>query len=217
MIVSHTEQFKANRNTDLRLKKELVDSVLEFINMSSANGKCILCTKQPKLSNIEDTIEHKLCNFCISKIHTGTPLFSLKSRPPPKHSEIQRFLELAYGITGSPFSTTLECTAKTTSIEELEMSYIELKEFGKCTISEINEQLLLNMQEKIRRDVLKAVIKDQIRFKIRVFEEQLESLKDNYATALSSGNFEDSAEMKNVFFRIFESKIDLEERLGRCS
>jgi len=214
MIVTHTEKFKTLKSAYSHAKKMLVAPILEFVSLGKAGNGCVLCQEETKYG-IEGSIEERLCSFCILKIHTSRPLLCLSIRPPVEYVGMQQFLERMCGISGSSCTGLERGIDKVSTTDEVQSVYDSLRECDECRVPVLEGQLLTNMRQKIRQDAMNAAIRNQIRFKIKIFEEQLECLKDNYVTALGSGNFEDSAEMKSVFFRIFESKIDLEERLSR--
>ncbi|ELA42076.1 uncharacterized protein VICG_00925 [Vittaforma corneae ATCC 50505] len=242
MITTLTDQFLIARDRYLRIKKELVEFPLFFVNVSKPNKLCILCSgRLEKAHGLQNdlhaetlihgsvcsgscSIEDRLCKFCIEKLHSKNHLFCLRLLVPEEYVEIQRFVENICGI-GSTFCIEIEkLIGKRSSIEYINDVFCFLKdEYDKKTspcnqtaldYSSLDCSLIANYKEKLKDDNIKRLINNQIQFKIRIFEEQLESLRRNYTDAVMSGKFDDSNALRNMFFRIFESKIRLEEKLG---
>lgn len=226
MITTLTEQFILLRQGFSKTKKELVEHLLDFVNLTKPGKNCLLCTNKIQmeetstdLSTDSRQIEHKLCKICIEKLHSKNCLFCLKLRVSEKYHEIQQFAENICGIQSLFSANIAKSIKKRLTVKDVEELFAFLGESGKdavCLETQLVDRTLIeNMKNKLRNDKIKQLLKKQLELKIRIFDEQLESLRKNYAVAMLAGEFDNSDALRSTFFKIFESKIKLEERLAQ--
>lgn len=216
-----TVPFSILREKYIAEKKNHLDLIFQFIDKSSITGRCVICmehlaTFDKQLNTTEAcTIESKLCEVCILKTHSKTPAFSLKICTSHQFLEIQHFLDILCGLGNSREILYNKIQVIETSIEDLIGELEMVKECDEYINQTTNPfyGYIKNYKSMLRRANIKRLIKSQIRSKINVIEEQLETLERNHAEAVLSGQFEDSNAFKEVYYLLFQSKIKLEESL----
>lgn len=210
MITTLTNQFLILKEKYIEIKKELAKQHLIFIEKTSSTGSCVVCGKFIESNNI-NSIEERLCKFCIIKIYSKPIRMLVNFKVPDDFLDVQKFVENITKIEIN-FKNKIK---KHISIKEIEDIYQLLRNNMYNFNITIDDSLFNNLKQRIIQDRLKRLIKNQIEFKIKVFEEQFKKINKNYEKALISGDFEDSKAFKEMLASIFETKIKLEERLDR--
>lgn len=212
MITTITDAFKVLKEKINENKRGLIIEILDYVNQSKSKGNCLLCEVQLESNgeeNLSDSIQNKLCEFCNIKIHTKPPLFCLKMETSEEFSDLQNYLENTAGI-----QSRFKIDKNYLDIKELKEIFRKIENDQHETIeNNLLSSYVTNYKIKVKKDRFKLAIKDQIKSKIKILEEQLILIERNHENAVVSGRFDDSMALKEIFFSLFESKIELEEKL----
>lgn len=238
MITRLTDQFLIIRDKYSQIKKELMRFLLFFVNASEPDGSCVLCSSELKKTcshashrhgqvqtTVECTSDDRLCKLCVEMLHSKSYLFCLKMSVPEEYLEVQQFADGICGIGSNFYAGAEKLIRRRSKIEHINEMFSLLNDgsgektppVGQDAFDHpsLDSSLVVNFKEKLKSEKIKRLIKNQMQSKIRVFEEQLDSLRRSYAEAMMSGRFDDSNALKSAFLEIFESKIRLEEKLAR--
>lgn len=224
MITDISNIFHIFRKQYLDLKRVQINCILQFIGANDPSELCLICNKSFKILIAEedmadfkdlqiiekDSINDKICIICILKIHSKLPKFCLDYNLSYQKLDDQKYLESLCSFK--------ENTIFKSKVYKIDQILQEMEKLDQGLPADQNEedkfmiQILKSYKNHLKRLKLKKLIKSQIKYKIDAIEEQLEINQTNHRNALLQGNLEEGESFQEVYFNLYELKLELEEK-----
>ena len=232
--------FIVLRGKYIDLKTKHIECILKFLEINRdccGSENCLVCDSQlskiysKKSSNcfdlfrylefIEDSIENKVCDICIIKIHSKPPKFIFSSNLNRNSQEnfeiIQNSIILRY-LIGYYDSMILknenkENVCQLKDLKKYMKKIDEDESFEICNQNKFMNTFIKSYRNFVLRKKSNKIIEKQIQYKIQTVEEQLTIINENHRKAIIEGDLEATKNFKEIYCNLFELKLRLTEKL----
>lgn len=242
MISNLSQIFHILKDKYKELKKTHVECILEFLDKSKAlhNPKrCLVCGTSLEYSIffekaicfylfessnlMENSIEDRMCQLCIIKIHSNPPKFLFvdnifsSSISEPKLARNYTLLNYLNALNDSIIlrSENESMRCKAGDIEKYLKKLRENEPFKIPNQNKFLGSIVRSYRNHMIRVKGKEIIEKQMNYKIETIEEQLKLIQENHKKAILKGELEEAKSFREIYCNLFELKLYLVEKLHK--